>query len=158
MDTLKNNLNNSSLLPYDIMYLIYEFADNLKPIRTQLENQEYDLDEIMYERMKKHIIDKCKNQINYYVSGSYSKKLIELNNTNINDVKFKNNIINDNGGYKHKFLSKANQLTGICGLRPNECFQVAKMLTDLEYAEDSIKTQIPHRYTHKKLYKLWVKL
>ena len=40
MDTLKNNRNNSSVLPYDLMKLIYEYADHLKNMRKQIENKE----------------------------------------------------------------------------------------------------------------------
>jgi uncharacterized membrane protein len=155
MDTLKNNLNNSSVLPYDVMNLIYEYADPLKNIRKQIENQEYDLDEIMYRRMKKHIIDKCKKQINYYVSGSYSKKLIELNNTNINDVNFKNNILNDKGGYKYNFLWKVKRLTNICGLEPS--FQIdyhSQMMNDLS----CIQTYNNFSFNLKEFYQEWVKL
>jgi len=55
MNYLAKNLNNSLIIPYDVMKLIYEYADTLIYIKKQIENKEYDLDELMYERMKKSI-------------------------------------------------------------------------------------------------------
>ena len=46
----------------------------------------------------------------------------------------------------------------ICGLNPYKDYQVAVMLNHLYYSDESIKQQIPKRYTQKRLYKLWVKL
>ena len=46
----------------------------------------------------------------------------------------------------------------ICGLNPYKDYQVAVMLNYLYYSDESIKQQIPKRYTQKRLYKLWVKL
>ena len=36
--------------------------------------------------------------------------MIEINENNINDIKFKNIILNDNPGNKHMFLNKAKRL------------------------------------------------
>jgi len=156
MDTLKHNLNNSSLLPYDIMYLVYEFADNLKPIRNQIENKEYDLDEIMYRRMKKHIIRNWKHEFRYYYLYSpNSMNMIEINHDNINDIKFKNNLLNDNHGYRHFFLWKVKRLTNICGLEPsiqNEYHY--QMVKDLS----CIPTYNNFSYNLKEFYQEWVKL
>ena len=155
MDTLKNNLNNSSLLPYDVMNLIYEYADTLKPIRTQLEKKEYDLDEIMYGRMKKFIINKCKNQIYHYLCPPNSMNMIEIDNNNIHDIQFKNNLLNDNQGYRHFFLWKVKRLTNICGLEPsikNE-YQY-QMMKDLS----CIQTYNNFSYNLKEFYQDWVKL
>lgn len=93
MDYLKSNLNNSIVLPYDAMRLIYEYADTLKPIRKQIENEDY---------------------------------------------KFRNIIIDLRIKY-------------ICGWNPYETYQVAMMLNHLDYSDESIKKQIPKRYTQKKL-------
>ena len=99
MNYLKSILKNSSILPYDIMGLIYEYTDPFKNIRKQIETKDYNL----------------------------------------------NNIINI-------------RINNICGLNPNVNYQVAVMLNHLDYSDESIKKQIPKRYTQKKLYKLWVKL
>lgn len=48
MNYLKNNLDNSLILPYDIMKDIYEYADPLYGVRQQIENKEYDLEEIYF--------------------------------------------------------------------------------------------------------------
>ena len=99
MNYLKSNLKNSSILPYDVMGLIYEYSDSLIILRKQIETKDYNL----YK-----VID------------------ISINN--------------------------------ICGLNPYEYYQVAVMLNHLDYSDESIKKQIPKRYTQKRLYKLWVKL
>ena len=55
MNYLKRNLGNINALPADVMRLVYEFADPLHAVIKQIENADYDLDEIMYQRMKKYI-------------------------------------------------------------------------------------------------------
>ncbi len=99
MNYLKSNLKKSFILPYDVMGLIYEYADPLKNIRKQIETKDYNLN-------------------------------------NIIDVR----------------------IIYICGLNPYKDYQVAVMLNHLYYSDESIKQQIPKRYTQKRLYKLWVKL
>lgn len=99
MDYLRKNINNSNILPYDVMKLIYEYGDTFKNIRKQIETKDYNLN-------------------------------------NIIDIRISN----------------------ICGLNPYEIYQVAVMLNHLDYSDESIKKQIPKRYTQKKLYKLWLKL
>ena len=103
MDTLKNNLHKSTLLPFDVMMRIYEYADTLKPIRNQLEKKEFDLDDIMYERMKKYILANLQKQSYYYLYSRNLMGMIEINNNNIHDKKLKNNFLNDNNGYRHFF-------------------------------------------------------
>lgn len=156
MDTLKNNLNNSSLLPYDVMNLIYEFADNLKPIRNQIKNKEYDLDEIMYGRMKKHIISNWRHEFGYYYLYSpNAMNSIEINYNNIHDIKFKNNLLNDNCGYRHFFLWKVKRLTNICGLEPSiKMAYQSQMMKDLS----CIQTYNNFSYNLKEFYQEWVKL
>lgn len=155
MDTLKNNLNNSPLLPYDIMYLIYEFADNLKPIRNQIENKEYDLDEIMYKRMKKYIISRSIFEINHYLRPPNSWNMIEINENNINDIKLKNNLLNDGSGYKYLFLRKVTMLTKICGLDPSSGYSYhSQMVKDLSCS----KTYYNYSNSFKEFYQEWVKL
>ena len=46
MNLLKSNLKYSSILPYDVMGLIYEYADPLKNIRIQIETKDYNLNNI----------------------------------------------------------------------------------------------------------------
>jgi hypothetical protein len=138
------------------MSLIYEYADTLKPIRTQLEKKEYDLDEIMYKRMKKHIIKNWRHEFDcYYLLPPKSWNMIEINSNNINDLKFKNNLLNDNHGYRHFFLWKVKRLTNICGLEPsikNEYHH--QIVKDLCY----IPTYTNFSYNLKEFYQEWVKL
>ena len=105
MNYLKKNLNNSSNLPYDVMKLIYEYADPLIAIRKQIENADYDLDEIMYQRMKKYMLK-------YYIDDTmfqeymmnHNDEIILFNKSNINDINFKYAILNYNCGYKNMFF------------------------------------------------------
>ena len=71
MNYLAKNLNNSLLMSYDVMNLIYEYANPFIAVKKQIENKEYDLNEIMYQRMKKFIIKKNQNYINYHIHYTY---------------------------------------------------------------------------------------
>ena len=51
MNYLAKHLNNSCALSYDGMKLIYEYADPLIGVRKHILNKDYNLDEIMYQRM-----------------------------------------------------------------------------------------------------------
>ena len=161
MDTLKNNLNNYSLLPYDVMNLIYEFADPLKKLPKQIENKEYDLDEIMYRRMKKHIIKReFKYRNSYIIIGWNFIDTIEINDISINDIKYKNHLLNEVGGYKQLFLSKVKRLTYICGLNPKLKDEYSRIMTlHTHYSEAYTKNPYSYRSnTLKEFYQDWVKL
>jgi len=159
MNYLKKNLKNSSALPYDVMKIIYLYADPLCGVIDKIENKKYDLNTIMYERMKKHLVNRSKYQI-YYSLLTHTGVGIEINNDNINDINLKNNLLNDICGYKHFFLWKHKRFTHICGLEPsikNEyCY---RMREDLKYTE-SYKNN-PFFYCSKNLqeiYQEWLKL
>jgi len=47
MDFLKSNLNNSLILPFDVMLIIYQYADPFYYIHQQIDNGEYCLNDIM---------------------------------------------------------------------------------------------------------------
>ena len=98
MNYLSNNLNNSLLLPCDVMKLIFEYADPLINIREQIKNKDYDLDKI-------------------YLSKYHEQK--------------------------------------ICGLSPNQTYQIATVLNHIDNDKNIKK---PKRYTLKNIYKIWVKL
>ena len=55
MNYLYKNRDNSLYLPFDMMNIIYEYADPMVNIRKQIVNKEYNLDEIMYKRKIKEI-------------------------------------------------------------------------------------------------------
>lgn len=116
MNYLKKNLGNSRLLPADVMNLIYEYADPLIAIRKQIENADYSLDEIMYERMKKHlkihlVLDDYISY-QYYLMDSDENEFI-INRNNIDDPILKNDCINE---YKRLFLYKHKENAQICGI------------------------------------------
>ena len=116
MNYLKKNLGNSRLLPADVMNLIYEYADPLIAIRKQIENADYSLDEIMYERMKKHL--KIHLVLDDYISYQYylmdsDENEFNINRNNIDDPNLKNACINE---YKRLFLYKHKENAQICGI------------------------------------------
>lgn len=107
MNYLAKNIENSLLLPSDVMKLIYEYANPFIYIKKTIENKEYDLDEIMYKRMKSYILKYYRNNPNsiYYMIGNYDD-IIFLNKHNINDKEYKYAILNYIGGYKSMFFFK----------------------------------------------------
>ena len=96
MNYLKQNLHNSITLNYDIMKLIYEYADPLVQIRFQIENKDYDLNDInsfenciifngdgSYRIVYQEIIYKICGLIPYYGIGHYRTYMIrDLNQVN----------------------------------------------------------------------------
>jgi len=137
MNYLAKNLNNSSVLPYDIMKIIYEYADPLIAIRRQIENKEYDLDEIMYQRMKKIIL---KNSLEY-----------DIDMDEILDKKYIKTL------YKDFYLL---EYPKICGLyHQNIHFRKVLMIWDLQKANIYKSTDNDYnKYNMKNVYKKWLKL
>ena len=158
MNYLKQNLHNSITLNYDIMKLIYEYADPLCSIRKQIDNKEFDLDEIMYNRMKNEIMNNLNNGLGeYYLSNWSIRQVIVINKMNINDFCFRDLIIYGQCGYKDLYLYQRLRQTKICGLDPTygSSFFRYEMIKDLKEAKPNVN------YTTrsiKNLYKLWIKL
>lgn len=117
MNYLVKHLNNSSILPYDIMAQVHQYADPMFAIRKQIENKDFDLDEIMYQRMKKLLLEHT--ILDIYVLNDDSDNCIVINQTNVNDKKLKDQILNFNCGYKNLFLWRHKRFPSICGLEPN---------------------------------------
>jgi hypothetical protein len=111
MNYLKKNLRNSRLLPADVMRLVYEYADPLIAIRKQIESADYSLDEIMYQRMKKHL--KIHLVLDDYIINQYYFDDVNINRNNIDDPNLKNACINE---YKRLFLYKHKENAQICGI------------------------------------------
>ena len=116
MNYLKKNINNSLALPADIMRLIHEYADPLHAVRKQIENKDYDLDKIMYQRMKKHlkihlVLDDYISH-EYYLMDSYENEF-DVDRNNIDDPNLKNACINE---YKRLFLYRHLEDAQICGI------------------------------------------
>jgi hypothetical protein len=162
MNYLKKNLGNSRL-PADIMRLIYEYADPLIAIRKQIETHDYDLDEIMYQRMKKIML---KNYIDDTRVQEYmmihNDEIIFFNLNNINDINFKYAILNYQSGYKNMFLWRHKRNQSICGL--HSCYtdiegRKYKMLSDLQDAKIyKYRNTRGNEYKMKNIYKKWLKL
>lgn len=143
MNYLKKNLHNSRALPYDIMKLISEYAEPY--FLKQIENKDYDLDEIMYKRMIKYI----NAYYNLYHRISFFDKNDMLNN--------------ESYGYRKIFLKEYNSQK-ICGLYCNPIYHPLqyrkyKMLSDLEHAKIYKNKNMNYdRYKMKNVYKKWLKL
>lgn len=166
MDYLKRNLDNSLILPYDIMLSIYEYANTLGDIRRQIENKEYDLDDIMYKRMK-HRIKNNYLSINqpYYISfySCNNVDCIIINRDNIDDVNLKHALLNYNCGYKDFFLWKHKRLQTICGLEIQNVVNKNRVRDYLEHLKYYMKRDIianigSEILYNANIYDLWVKL
>jgi hypothetical protein len=168
MNYLKSNLSYSQILPYDVMKLIYEYADPIDGIRKKFDNKEYDLDEIMYNRMKKEILKRLNNGLgeykicvcddnlgNYYIPSNYREIIIDKNN--IDDILQKDLIINGQCGYKDFYLYQRLRKTKICGLEPHYGIisYRTQMIKDLKVVKPDVRYETR---SIKQLYKLWAKL
>jgi len=163
MNYLKKNLGNSRLLPADVMRLIYEYADPLIAIRKQIETHDYDLDEIMYQRMKKIMLKDYIDDTSFQQYRMiHNEEMIFFNLNNINDINFRYAILNYHSGYKHMFLWRHKRNPSICGL--HACYndiegKKYKMLCDLQDAKIyKYRNTRGNEYKMKNVYKKWVKL
>lgn len=156
MNYLKNNLENSKVLPYDVMKIIYEYADPLLAIMKQIENKEYDLDEIMYQRMKKFII---RNDIHYSYYLYTANIELYIHRHNIHNRDLKEYLLNARSGYKELFLSE-HKLNKICGLyNHNLNYKKIRMICDLRCANIYKRRNTNcNEYKIKNVYKKWLKL
>lgn len=160
MNYLANNLNNSLIIPYDIMKIINEYADPLIAIRKQIENKDYDLDEIMYQRMKKYILKNSSHTETIDYMMTTEKDLILIHKHNIHNRNFIKYFLNAKCGYKDFFLRKPTRPNFICGLSPDHKFYYrTQILEDIKYVKNHtyVKTEL-NRYSTKQLYKKWLKL
>lgn len=141
MNYLSKNLNNSLIIPYDVMKLIYEYADPLIYIKKQIENKEYDLDELMYERMKKMII---KDPFEYDDDDTINY----LDKSEITDM------------YKKRFLRK--RVRYIFDLPIHYSIEHRKHFMIRELRESNVYKRWKRlgydRYKMKNVYKKWLKL
>lgn len=165
MEYLKQNLDNSLILPYDVMKIIYEYADHFAPIRKQIENKECDLDEIMYNRMKKHLKNRFINNILYYqISHPVFYNSIFIDATNIDDIDLKDKLLNWNHGYKNYYLWKSKNTPMLCGIETHysphcmtsEYFRY-KMIAQLEIANPDYKdTYVLCMMSSSDIYEIWI--
>lgn len=153
MNYLEKNLHKSKLFPYDIMKIIYEYADPFNKIRKQIENKEYDLDEIMYERMKKYILSTLRVYHNYTVSDENG--YVFLNENNIDDRTYYNLILNGNSGYKKWFFNHIKLHNKICGMINNPDYFRWHFIEDLKIVKPDVRYELR---SNKQLYPLWKNL
>jgi hypothetical protein len=149
-------------LPHDETTKFNIFADPLFAVRKQIENGDYDLDEIMYKRMKKYMLKNCIDDTRF---SDYTLQnngdLISLKERNIDDKIYKDAILNWNCGYKDYFLQKHKQPTSLCGLNPfqnvidlEDCVDknlVQNILCNYRYHSDGCF----EKYYIKELFAVW---
>ena len=136
MNYLKKNLHKSRALPYDIMKLISEYTEPY--FLKQIKNKDYDLDEIMYQRMRKIIIE---NPMFFIFISEVFDKL------DIVDM------------YKNYFLQE-HKIEKICGLNHhNLSYRKYLMICDLRHAKIYKSTNTNYmKYKMNNVYKKWLKL
>jgi hypothetical protein len=159
MNYLRNNLDNSTILCYDIMFEIYQYADPMYHVFECVKNKNYDLDTIMYKRMLKHM-NNILRPYGDYVLGWIDKEHYYINKNNMNDEKFKHHMIYALHGYKDVFFMDFRRIPYmICGLDSREPhYNRYKMFWDLQlvYGEDN--EEINFNMSLEYLYTLWKKL
>jgi hypothetical protein len=169
MEYLKQNLDNSLILPYDVMKTIYEYADSFAPIRRQIENKECNLDEIMYNRMKKFITSRYIIANHTYMLSNYDAGVVStfvIGHYNIDDIELKDKILNWNHGYKDFFLWKSKNTPMLCGIETHyspktltsEYFRY-KMIEQLEITNTEYKhTYVLCMMSSTDIYDLWINM
>lgn len=166
MEYLKKNLDNSLILPYDIMRTIYEYADCFVSIRKQIDNKEYNLDEIMYKRMKKYIETRFTNSFQWYqVSHPTTYNSFFITPENIDNIEIRDKLLNWKHGYKDFYLWKSINPQTLCGI---EMHYSPHYLTSqyfksrmIEHLKLTNNEQSYIRYDIKSLsqiYKLWIRI
>lgn len=149
MNYLYKNRDNSRKLPFDVMNIIYEYADPMIKIRKQIINKEYDLDEIMYKRYLKQI----RKDISRGLGGIHIDFYDYIDHRNMYEERHKQPILNH---YKQHILYYERYRRRVCGLdrRYNFYCQRTKIIMDLEAGG----VKVNNRYSTKQLYKKWLKL
>ena len=149
MNELYKNRDKSRKLPFDVMNIIYEYADPMLYVKKQIVNKEYDLDEIMYKRYLKEI----RKDISRGLGGINIDFYTYIDHTNMYEEKYKQHILNY---YKQLILYNERYRIRICGLyaRIDSYCHRSKIIMDLE--TNGIK--VNRKHSKKQLYKKWVKL
>ena len=148
MDCLYINRDKSRKLPFDIMNIIYEYADTFSLVKQQIKNKDYDLDNIMYKRIL-NIIKIIVSTGLYFYLDAYKY----VSNNDIYEEKYKQPMLNY---YRQYMLYYEKYKNRICGLdtRYNFYCQRTKIIMDLE----ANKIKINKKSSTKQLYKKWLKL
>jgi hypothetical protein len=147
MNYLYKNRNNSRKLPFDVMNIIYEYADPMIKIRKQIVNKEYNLDDIMYKRLLIKIKKNFSRGLSYYAD------FYEIEPNDVDNEIHKNVILNHHKQYTLYYERYARR---VCGLdrRYNFYCQRTKIISDL----NANRKKVNNRYSTKQLYKIWLKL
>ena len=147
MNYLYKNRDNSLYLPFDVMNIIYEYADPIVKIKKQIINKEYNLDEIMYKRLLIKIKKDFSRGLGYYID------FYEINPNDIYNEIHKYPMLNH---YRFYTLYYEKYRRRICGLdtRYDLYCQRTKIIMDL--VANGVK--VNKKYSTKQLYKKWLKL
>jgi hypothetical protein len=150
MDYLYKHRDHSRKLPFDVMNIIYEYADAMMKIRKQIANKNYDLDEIKYKRMIREIENNFINSNNEY-EMIWRDNYIVVNPSNIHNIEKKHII----SYYNYLFNITRQKRYKICGLDPDYlCSYRSSIIRSLEASGHKVN----NKYSTKQLYKRWLKL
>jgi hypothetical protein len=150
MNYLYKNRDNSRKLPFDVMNIIYQYADPLAEVKKQIVNKDYDLDEIKYKRMIREIENNFINSNNEY-EMIWRDNYIVVNPSNIHTIEKKHII----SYYNFLFNITRQKRYKICGLDPDYlCSYRDSIISSLEASGHKVN----NRYSTKQLYKKWLKL
>ncbi len=148
MNYLYKNRDNSRKLPFDVMNIIYQYADSLRLVKQQIVNKDYNLEEIMYTRILRFLENRASKGLDFYL-GPYQY----ASRDDMYDDKQKQPMLNY---YRKNILYYETYRKRICGLdrRYNFYCQRTKIIMDLEASGHKVNS----RYSTKQLYKKWLKL
>lgn len=155
MNCLFRNRDNSKKLPFDVMNIIYEYADPMKDIRKQIINKEYNLDEIMYRRHLKQMEKDVSQGLGIYISW-YNEihENNEINETNMYEEKYRAPILSH---YKlHILYYERFKTRRILGLDRRHELSFKRNVLIMYLRANGIKNG--DTYSTEELYKKWLEL
>jgi hypothetical protein len=154
MNYLYKNRDNSRKLPFDVMNIIYDYADYFRLVKQQIVNKDYNLDEIKYKRMireiEKYFINSYNGWYEYNLTNKYNRSIF-VTPHNIHTIKKKYMLSH----YDWLFNINKQKRYKICGLDKDYLYSYRNsMISSLEANGDKVN----RRYSTKQLYKKWLKL
>jgi hypothetical protein len=158
MDYLYKHRDNSRKLPFDVMNIIYEYADPFLAVKKQIVNKDYDLEEIMYKRILRFIKDRISRGLEFYID--FYEPITHINMYN---KKHKQVMLYDYREYT--LYSETYRKRRICGLdiRYEHFLERDKIILEMERDKiimdlEANGHKVNRRYSTKQLYKKWLKL
>jgi hypothetical protein len=130
-------------LPFELCCIVKEYADPLYSVKKDIENKRYNLDDLMYEKMKIILKRHFKEKNTFLVDF---QKYTTINKDTMNEVQYKGSIIKY---YKKYYLSKI-----------ENTFRKDKLIYDImqTYELDNTLCNKLGCVNHKNYYEIWRQL